>query len=74
MQAVKLFEKPKQQSTYECKTCSDTGLVELEGATIAKFAWQAYFTMMPCFCELGKSLAAGIEDGKREYESMWENR
>jgi hypothetical protein len=67
MAAADLFATRSRMPQFRCKTCSDTGLVELEGIPPAQFAWQAFATMMPCVCERGDAIRPAFEAGKADY-------
>ena len=70
---VRLFpeEPPRKPRVLLCKTCSDTGLVELQKVPKATYAWECFFTMMPCHCEAGERHADQWPAGQAEYERDW---
>jgi len=58
--------------THRCKACADTGLIELDGVPPANYAWQAFFTMMPCLnCKKGEHLKVDHAQGRLDYEAQW---
>lgn len=60
---------------YQCTTCCDTGIVELDGVAPAEFAWQIPFTTMPCLCERGNQIASTHEFCRNdsEWKAKWES-